>query len=750
MWAAQAHSGAHLVQTQAGQNTARADQSGAFQALRNRAVAAGRVSLDVSMVLPAGVEQDNTAAQMAARQASIVAEVAAFQARYGANVVGSIEHGILTPMLSAQFTAAGLDQLLVDTKVGEFSAEGRYQGQLNAIYNSVGVAALPLPSGPMAGPAVAIIDTGVQIPANGTPGPAAGNEFHNRIVRAACFSKPFAEAGTFNKIRLCQQVQTGFPPAQVGSACTRNGQLIGNEFLNLALANCGHGTHVAGIASGNRNNILSDSGVAPFAPVIAIHSKSLGRDRFNRLIADHAAVDVIKSLDQIRIWHISGTPVAAVNMSFGSVGGDAIDPWTAGSCVDYGGTEQRNYASGQSVGSLNAAIEGVVQAGIAVVAAAGNRLPKTVGTTVIFEGSYGMAHPACLPNVIAVGATGKSNQSGVAYSVYGFNKGKKANILAPGGDGDTPSDPALNLPAARCINGGGSGGVCSASKDPAAFSNDRESRSGTSMSAPVITGLIQRLTTRFPNATGVQAGETLINSGTPTTVNANFGTTQFPNSTTLTIPRVNVAAAVQRAGLIRNLSTSSQGCANSAVSAQLPELMLPAGYRYRIASTVAGLTGAGIAVSPIVSNGSLSFALNNPGSGFVQMQAFDAVGNGAWTDPAALNSTNCAPAAMPNLVADRIGTGSGQFCWGSIANATSYEMEDRPLGSAFTGQATVNSISDLNHPGSLDPFSFPEVRAKLRACNVNGCGGWSPEAQLMDRDVMSLPPPDYISPCSSL
>jgi hypothetical protein len=173
-----------------------------FQALRDRAVASGKVSVDVGLILPPGTEQIETPVEMAARQAAIIAEVAAFQSRYGANIVGGVSHGILTPMLSAEFTAAGVDQLLEDVKVAEFSAEGRYQGQLNAIYNNLSVQALPLPNGPIAGRAVAILDSGVQTRPNGASGL---NDFQNRVVRQACFSEPFTGSGRSHWQSMHQQ-----------------------------------------------------------------------------------------------------------------------------------------------------------------------------------------------------------------------------------------------------------------------------------------------------------------------------------------------------------------------------------------------------------------------------------------------------------------------------------------------------------------------------------------------------------------
>jgi len=310
---------------------------------------------------------------------------------------------------------------------------------------------------------------------------------------------------------------------------------------------------------------------------------------------------------------------------------------------------------------------------------------------------------------------------------------KLASVVAPGGDlagaEDTSPDPCA-------LNDANTGPVCAATKNNA---QSREQRSGTSMSAPIMAGLITRLAHRFPNRSGVQIAELLVSTG------AQFAyTVGAPN-----IPRVRPLKAFQIASTPRELTSLSvsTNCSSSLISWQIPEIMQATGYRYRTAVDFDALAFAAITQVPNTN----SQIINVPtGHTLVQVLAFDVQGNGSWSDPVIIQRAPCAPATIRNFVADRIGSGSGYFCWGSTANTTSYQVEDRPIGSAFTGQPTVNAISGLNYAGSLDPFSFPDVRAKVRACNNSGCGDWSAEAELLDRNIMSLPPPDYISPCSTL
>jgi Subtilase family len=281
----------------------------------------------------------------------------------------------------------------------------------------------------------------------------------------------------------------------------------------------------------------------------------------------------------------------------------------------------------------------------------------------------------------------------------------------------------------------GVGSVCSAQRG-SGFSMQE----GTSMAAPQVTGTIARLRDRFPQLSVTQVEALLLTSGLPITA--------FTTNTNYVVPRLRPLEAFKIASTPRALTSSAvlSNCSSSQISWQIPEIMQATGYRYRTAVDFGALAGAAITQIP----NTISQVINVPaGHILVQLLAFDSQGEGSWSDPVMIQRAPCAPAATVNLIADRIGTGPGHFCWGSVANATSYQMEDRPIGIAFSGQATVSGITELSNFGSLDWFDFPDVRAKVRACNNSGCGAWSVEAELRDRDIMSLPPPDYISPCSS-
>ena len=155
-----------------------------------------------------------------------------------------------------------------------------------------------------------------------------------------------------------------------------------------------HGTHVSSTIAEATNN---GEGVAGFAfgcslmPVKVLDEKGEGSD-----------FDVAEGLDYVASYRENGAnPVKVVNMS---LGGD--------------GTSE----------TIKRAIDRVVQAGILVVASAGNDNKGTVD------------FPANLDNVIAVGAIDGRKQR-APYSNYG----SALDLVAPGGDGDRDDDGDGNI-----------------------------------------------------------------------------------------------------------------------------------------------------------------------------------------------------------------------------------------------------------------------------------------------------------------
>ncbi len=203
------------------------------------------------------------------------------------------------------------------------------------------------------GQAVVIIDTGVD-----KNNPA----LVGKVIAEACFSSNNPD---YNTTSLCpngSEEQIG--PGSAAPPCD-----------SLGLGKCYHGTHVAGIAAANGEV----TGVAKDANLIAIQ----GFSRF-----DNDAIcgtgnspcvlsfnsDAIRALEHVLSLYNDGTTIAAVNLSIG--GGHYTAPCDENNPV------------------LTEAINNLREVGIASVIASGNNGYKDA-----------MSSPACISNVISVGAT---------------------------------------------------------------------------------------------------------------------------------------------------------------------------------------------------------------------------------------------------------------------------------------------------------------------------------------------------------
>jgi serine protease len=163
-----------------------------------------------------------------------------------------------------------------------------------------------------------------------------------------------------------------------------------NIFSNDSHANDdnGHGTNVASIVAEEANNDVGYAGLAfncSIMPLKVLQADGTGED-----------FGISEAIDYARTFTLNGrNPVKVINMSLGGTGDDP---------------------------TLDAAIDRAYQAGITIVAAAGNHVKPGDPTTVSF--------PAAHPNVIAVGAVDSSSQI-TFYS----NVGPEVAVVAPGGSG---------------------------------------------------------------------------------------------------------------------------------------------------------------------------------------------------------------------------------------------------------------------------------------------------------------------------
>jgi subtilisin family serine protease len=271
------------------------------------------------------------------------------------------------------------------------------------------------------GVTVAILDTGID-----TAHPA----FTGRVVDEFCFSiNSDCPNGSF--------FQTG---AGAAAPCS------------WAPNQCDHGTHVAGIAAGGTDWGLP--GVAPEAGILPIQVFSRVNNPVNCL-PDPAPcarsfrsnqIAAIGVVDSLAATH----NIAAINLSLGKSTNGAP-------CMN------ATYV----IAVLNA-----MSHGVAVVASSGN------------DGSpFAVNFPACLPGVVAVGAT--DNSDAVWPS---SNSSDMVDLLAPG--------------------------VLVTSSVPGGIPGDK---TGTSMAAPHVAGAFALLAERFPSSTVIQRLDHLKSTGVPVT-----------------------------------------------------------------------------------------------------------------------------------------------------------------------------------------------------------------------------------------
>lgn len=302
-----------------------------------------------------------------------------------------------------------------------------------------------------AGASIAILDTGVE---------ASHSFFGGRVIAEACFSTNSASPNTTS---LCPGAQFQVIAAGAAAPC--------------GLSGCDHGTHVAGIAAGGA---VDRRGVAPGASLIAVQVFS----RFNSSAQCGATVPCVLSFtsDQLRALDWLATtefdpPLAAVNMSLGFGAFSNVEACeTNGSGV-----------------LLKSAIAQLRAQDIVTVASAGNNF-----------NSGALSMPACLSNVVSVGATTTTQPDQVlALS----NSAPFLTLLAPG-ESITSSVP-----------GGGFAG-----------------KTGTSMAAPHVAGAIALLNSAQPDTPADLVVTLLVDSGVPVTDPRNG----------LTKPRLDVLAALNR------------------------------------------------------------------------------------------------------------------------------------------------------------------------------------------------------------
>ncbi len=226
--------------------------------------------------------------------------------------------------------------------------------------------------------AVAVLDTGTE-----SNHSFLASDGVKKVVSEACYS-----GGNFSN-SFIQPLCPSFAREATG---------VGSAEPCSDVSGCYHGTHVAGIAAGDRDG-SSEDGVAHGGKIISMQVFTRLNSFFycggsNSCISVYDS-DLIKAMERVYALRNSHK-IAAVNLSLG-------------------GGEFTSSCDGENTVMTNI-VSLLKSAGIATVAAVGN------------EGKRGrISYPACISDVIAVGATNTSDDQ-VAFS----NDAPTLDLFAPG------------------------------------------------------------------------------------------------------------------------------------------------------------------------------------------------------------------------------------------------------------------------------------------------------------------------------
>jgi len=142
--------------------------------------------------------------------------------------------------------------------------------------------------------------------------------------------------------------------------------------------------------------------------------------------------------------------------------------------------------------------------------------------------------------------------------------------------------------------------------------------------------------------------------------------------------------------------------------------------------------GAG-AWTAVASNlAAITTSIANPPDGTYtyQVQACSAAGCSGWTASAATPVARI-PSAPASISVPGTSAGSITISWPAAAYATSYTVEASFNGGAFGAVASTGGTSYGYSVGASGTYAY-----RVKGCNVNGCGGYSPQGSV----VVTLPP----------
>jgi subtilisin family serine protease len=613
---------------------------------------------------------DQQRRNIAAAQEAVVRQLA------GKSAVG-LKRFQTVPGLAVFVDTTALTALVGMAEVARITVDGQYALALDTSTRTMGGENVRRAVGaPAAGAglAVAILDTGVE---------ASHPFFGGRVVSEACYS---SNVGTMDS--FCANGVEESTAAGSGGPC--------------GIADCDHGTHVAGIAAGNGAGLVNtpDAGVAPAASIISIQVFSkensttvcqLARETAPCLRASYS--DVIRGMERVYALR-NAFEIAAVNLSLGS-----------GNWLNQPSCDLANLLP-------KAAIDNLRSASIATVAASGNG-----GNMVnaqrqnVFQ--PGVAQPACISTAVSVGRTaGTGNGEAVTID---SQTATFLDLLAPG----------TNI-MSSVINGG--------------FAP----LGGTSMATPHVTGSFAVLR----SLGGRQSVGTLLTALTTTGVPIVDNRPAQP----VTTPRIQLDGAVEvRLGtLLKPSNLRVLGAItgtlitldwqdNSASETSFTiEYKRPSDTSWRFGRTTAANAHGAMLGSW---NNTAANALT-PNTTY-QMRV-KACANAVCSDPSNVveqSTLDTLPSVPTNVRAGTVGDRSIELLWDSASTnpITRFEIVSNTPNTPTTLNSSSPSFTNRRHTFSGlnpdDPYTF-----EIRACNDEGCSAYTSARTFRTLPPVGLPP----------
>ena len=348
-----------------GEPVIEARKAQAVEVLRTRVRLEGRVRVIVGLKSEVPIAPVALASLVVAkaRAPEIARAQQSLSIRMSGHNLSSVRRFKFIPYVAMEVDGAALEALASDPEVLSVQEDGVVQPVLAESTVRIGAPDAWSQGYAGLGQTIAVIDSGV----DGSHPFLAG-----KVVSEACFSESFCPGG------MGESVGPGS-----GVPCPST------------LSDCFHGTAVAGIAAGRGTDF---SGVARQAHIISIQ------------VFSQCGKDCIESQDSAwiqgleRVLDLSaGFDIAAVNLSFGRLVGDATN------------CDSEFPAVKETFDNLRAA-------GIAPIAASGN---ESSSTSINF--------PACISGAVSVGASGRTGDPMIPEAVTEFsNSSPSLDLLAPG------------------------------------------------------------------------------------------------------------------------------------------------------------------------------------------------------------------------------------------------------------------------------------------------------------------------------